>query len=107
MKFMFNNNYNNENNNIAKGYLYEKQIKDYILNSFNKQAYLWFETPETILIKNGIIGTHNELRLGRKRKENKLNLLRDTKIDIIQIENDNKMIIKFHLFNVKIVIYKV
>ena len=37
------------NNNI-KGYLYEKQIKDYIINYLDKPAYLWSETPETILI---------------------------------------------------------
>lgn len=80
---------NSANNNITKGYLYEKQIKDYIINHLDKQAYLWAETPETILIESGIIGTHNELRL--RRKENKLNPLRDTGVDVIQIENDNKI----------------
>lgn len=84
-----NNIENIANNNITKGYLYEKQIKDYIINHLDKQAYLWTETPETILIESGIIGTHNELRL--RRKENKLNPLRDTGVDIIQIENDNKI----------------
>lgn len=49
----------NNNNNLIKGSLYEKQIKEYIINNFNKPAYLWSETPETILIENGIIGTHN------------------------------------------------
>ena len=84
-----NNIENFTNNNITKGYLYEKQIKNYIINYLDKQAYLWTETPETILIESGIIGTHNELRL--RRKENKLNPLRDTGVDIIQIENDNKI----------------
>ena len=70
-----NNIENSANNNITKGYLYEKQIKDYIINHLDKLAYLWAETPETILIESGIIGTHNELRL--RRKENKLNPLRD------------------------------
>lgn len=46
---------NNNNNNLIKGSLYEKQIKEYIINNLNKQAYLWSETPETILIENGII----------------------------------------------------
>ncbi len=80
---------NDTNNNIIKGFLYEKQIKDYIINNLQKNAYLWSETPETILVSNGIIGSHNELRL--RRKENKLNPLRDTGIDIIQIENNNKI----------------
>jgi len=84
-----NNIENSTNNNITKGYLYEKQIKDYIINHLDKPAYLWAETPETILIEAGIIGTHNELRL--RRKENKLNPLRDTGVDVIQIENDNKI----------------
>ena len=65
------------------------KLKDYIINSLQKNAYLWSETPETILVSNGIIGSHNELRL--KRKENKLNPLKDTGIDIIQIENNNKI----------------
>jgi superfamily II DNA or RNA helicase len=80
---------NDTNNNLIKGFLYEKQIKDYIINNLQKNAYLWSETPETILISNGIIGSHNDLRL--KRKDNKLNPLRDTGIDIIQIENNNKI----------------
>jgi hypothetical protein len=73
-------------NNI-KGYLYELQIRDYIINELNKQAYLWSDTPETILIDCGIIGSHNENRI--RRKEHKENPLQDTGIDIIQIENEN------------------
>ena len=42
---------------------------------------------ETILINAGIIGSHNEHRL--RRKENKLNPLIDTGIDIIQVNEDN------------------
>ena len=74
-------------NNYEKGYKYEKEIKNYIINDLKKNAYLWSETPETILIENGIIGTHNDLRL--KRKEDKLNPLRDTGIDIIQIDEQD------------------
>ena len=40
--------------NYTKGYQYEKQIKNYIINHLHKEAYLWSETPETILIENGI-----------------------------------------------------
>jgi len=73
-------------NNI-KGYNYELQIKYYIINELNKKAFLWHETPETILINSGIIGSHNDHRL--KRISNKENSLIDTGIDIIQIENNN------------------
>ena len=74
-------------NNKIKGDLYELQIKNYIINELNKPAYLWSETPENILIKNGIIGSHNQHRLNRKLiKENKL---QDTGIDIIQVDENN------------------
>ena len=43
-------------NNQIKGYTYELYIKTHIINKLNKQAYLW---SETILIENGIIGSHN------------------------------------------------
>ena len=76
--------------NYTKGYQYEKQVKNYLINHLHKEAYLWYETPETILIEGSIIGSHNDLRL--KRKENKLNPLRDTGIDIIQIDNENNKI---------------
>ena len=46
--------------NKIKGDNYEIQIKNYIINELNKNAYLWHETPETILSNSGIIGTHNE-----------------------------------------------
>ena len=68
------------NNNI-KGYLYEVQIRDYIINELNKQAFLWSDTPETLLLEHKIIGSHNEARL--KRKENSLI---DTDVDIIQVD---------------------
>ena len=73
--------------NNEKGLLYEIQIRNHIRNSLNKQAYLWVDTPETLLINSGIIGSHNEARI--KRKKNKENPLQDTGIDIIQEENEN------------------
>ena len=75
-------------NNYLKGLNYEIQIRDYLINKLNKQAYLWKDTPENILINNGIIGSHNQNRL--LRYENKVNKIPDTGIDIIQIDNDNK-----------------
>jgi superfamily II DNA or RNA helicase len=73
--------------NKIKGDNYEIQIKNYIINELNKHAFLWHETPETILINSGIIGSHNEHRL--RRIENKENSLIDTGIDVIQIEDNN------------------
>lgn len=65
--------------NQIKGKLYEIQIKNYIINELNKDAYLWEHTPEDLLIKYNIIGSHNQARITRKE-----NPLRDTGIDIIQ-----------------------
>ena len=73
-------------NNQDKGYLYEIQIRDYIINELKFPAYLWKDTPETILLQNNIIGSHNHNRL--RRIENKINSLRDTGIDVISLEND-------------------
>jgi hypothetical protein len=74
-------------NNKIKGDKYELQIKNYIINELNKNAYLWNEAPETILINSGIIGSHNEHKL--KKIKNKENSLIDTGIDIIQVEDNN------------------
>ena len=41
--------------NKIKGDAYEIQIRDYIINRLNKIAYLWYDTPETLLIDFGII----------------------------------------------------
>jgi superfamily II DNA or RNA helicase len=73
--------------NQIKGYNYEIQIRNHIINNLKKQAYLWNDVPETLLIKAGIIASHNENRL--RRKEFKENPLQDTGVDIIQVDNDN------------------
>jgi len=70
--------------NQIKGYNYEVQIRDYIINELGKPAYLWSDTPENILINVGIIKSHNQNRL--IRKDSKENLLKDTGIDIIQVD---------------------
>ena len=75
--------------NKIKGYLYEIQIRDYIINNLNKPAFLWPDAPETLLLEHKIIGSHNEARL--KRKETKLNPLQDTGIDIIQVDSNDKV----------------
>jgi hypothetical protein len=38
--------------NLNKGYLYETQIKQFIINNTDYNAYLWNECPENILIEN-------------------------------------------------------
>jgi superfamily II DNA or RNA helicase len=73
--------------NKIKGDTYELQIKNYIINELNKPAFLWSETPETILINSGIIGSHNQHRV--RRIDNKENFLIDTGVDIIQVEDNN------------------
>ena len=73
--------------NHIKGKEYEIQTRNHIINVLNKKAYLWEDTPETILINAGIIGSHNINRL--IRKENKENPLIDTGIDVIQINEDD------------------
>ena len=78
--------------NNDKGYLYELQIRDYIINELRKPAYLWNDTPETILLDNNIIGSHNDHRI--KRKENKINNLVDTGIDVIQVEENKCSLIQ-------------
>ena len=75
--------------NQEKGINYEIQIRDYIINDKNKLAYLWHHTPEDILIKNGIIGSHNIHRLNRIAKMNdRCNPLNDTGVDIIQCDDN-------------------
>lgn len=74
--------------NTIKGTAYEIQIRDYIINTLNKQAFLWKHTPETVLIENGIIDSHNLNRL--IRKDNVENPLNDTGVDIIQLEDNGK-----------------
>ena len=53
-------------NNQEKGLLYEKFIKSIIINNLGKNAYLWNECPENILIDNNLIHSHNDMRLLRK-----------------------------------------
>jgi superfamily II DNA or RNA helicase len=65
--------------------MYESQIKNHIIAS-GKQAHLWSDTPRQLLIANGLLASHNDDR--SKRNEARLNPLRDTGVDIIQVEPD-------------------
>ena len=42
-------------NNQEKGLLYERYVKDFIISNLYKNAYLWNECPENILIENNLI----------------------------------------------------
>jgi len=76
-------------NNEEKGLLYERFIKNYIISYLNKNAYLWNECPENILIENKLIQSHNHMRL--LRKEGHLHSYKDIGIDIIQITPTEKI----------------
>jgi hypothetical protein len=45
---------------IVKGYKYEVFVKNHIINNLNKEAYLWKDIPEKILIDCKLIHSHNE-----------------------------------------------
>jgi len=82
-------------NNQEKGLLYERYVKDFIISHLYKNAYLWNECPENILIEYNLIHSHNDMRLLRKDiKEGHLHSYKDIGIDIIQIDNNNISIIQ-------------
>jgi len=82
-------------NNQEKGLLYEKYVKNFIIQQLGKNAYLWNECPENILIANNLIHSHNDMRLLRKDvKEGYLHNHKDIGIDIVQLHNDECSIVQ-------------
>lgn len=82
-------------NNQDKGLLYEKYVKNFIIQQLGKNAYLWNECPENILIANNLIHSHNDMRLLRKDvKEGYLHNHKDIGIDIVQLHNDECSIVQ-------------
>lgn len=78
--------------NQEKGLAYELYIRDYIINELGNRAYLWDHAPVNILVDAGIVGSHNIFRLNKKeRKNDKINPIRDTGIDIIQVDDNNNV----------------
>ena len=78
-----------------KGLIYEKYVKNFIIQNLCKNAYLWNECPENILIDNNLIHSHNDMRLLRKDiKEGHLHTHKDIGIDIVQIEHDKCSIVQ-------------
>ena len=80
-------------NNIEKGFNYEKQIKNSIIENTNHNAYLWNECPEVILIENNLIKSpeHNK-NIRKAIKEGTLHNHKDIGIDIIQVDSNNSCI---------------
>jgi superfamily II DNA or RNA helicase len=82
-------------NNQEKGLLYEKYVKDFIIQKIGKNAYLWNECPENILIENALVDSHNDMRLIRKDiKEGYLHTHKDIGIDIIQLDDNRCSIVQ-------------
>lgn len=52
--------------NQEKGRIYEHFVKDTIINELHKNAYLWNQCPENLLIKYRLIKSRNAARLIRK-----------------------------------------
>jgi hypothetical protein len=77
-------------NNFEKGFNYEKQIKNLIIENKIFNAYLWNECPETILIENNLIKSpeHNK-NIRKAIKEGTLHNHKDIGIDIIQVDSNN------------------
>jgi superfamily II DNA or RNA helicase len=76
-------------NNKIKGDEYEVFVKNHIINNLNKEAYLWKDIPEKILIDSGLIHSQNENRLKRKEKLIDNNPLIDVGFDLLQINENN------------------
>lgn len=75
--------------NHEKGQQYEKFIRDFIIQNLHRNAYLWNECPETILIQNNLIESHNHMRLLRKDlRDGNLHHHKDVGIDVIQCEGN-------------------
>ena len=79
--------------NIEKGFKYEKQIKNLIIENTNYNAYLWNECPEVILIENNLIKSpeHNK-NIRKAIKEGTLHNHKDIGIDIIQVDSNNSCV---------------
>eukprot|EP00596_Hydrurales_sp_CCMP1899_P003625 CAMPEP_0119045650 /NCGR_PEP_ID=MMETSP1177-20130426/41670_1 /TAXON_ID=2985 /ORGANISM="Ochromonas sp, Strain CCMP1899" /LENGTH=794 /DNA_ID=CAMNT_0007017797 /DNA_START=468 /DNA_END=2849 /DNA_ORIENTATION=- len=72
--------------------MYKIQIRNHIIFSLKKPAYLYSDTPVQLLIDNGIFDSYNDHRLKRiASKEANLNSFHDTGIDIIQVESDGSL----------------
>jgi len=83
-------------NNIEKGVIYEKFIRNYLETENNENiAWLWKYIPEKDLRKANLLGDWNKHRLKKKElknlnhEEDKLNDLMDTGCDILLYQKNN------------------
>lgn len=83
--------------NRLKGVQYEVFVRDDIIHNQGKQAYLWNDIPESVLINSGLIHSGNEHRLIRKKNmknKNRNNPLIDVGVDILQCDKDNYTLVQ-------------
>ncbi len=81
--------------NQENGLAYEKYVRDFIIEKLQKNAYLWNQCPENILIENNLISSHNHLRLERKDlKTGNLHSHKDIGIDVIQVDEHSCSIVQ-------------
>ena len=90
-------------NNIEKGIIYEKFIRNYLETENNENiAWLWKYIPEKDLRKANLLGDWNKHRLKKKelknlnQEEEKLNDLMDTGCDILLYQKNNDKYIIVH-----------
>jgi len=81
-------------NNVIKGDIYEKFIRNYIDKfDYVSHVWLWKDVPEQKLFDTGLIIDYNKNRLNRlKSKSNNENISKDIGIDIIQLNINGEFI---------------
>jgi len=91
--------------NCIKGFQYERYVLNKLNDFYNiKEAYLWKNVPDNLLIESGIILNNDLETIKKKYKTNKnyrnYNVLLDTGIDIIcKLKNNNIILIQCKAYN--------
>jgi len=91
--------------NCIKGFQYERYVLNKLNDFYNiKEAYLWKNVPDNLLIESGIILNNDLETIKNKYKTNKnyrnYNVLLDTGIDIIcKLTNNNIILIQCKAYN--------
>jgi len=91
--------------NCIKGFQYEKYVLNKLKDFYNiKEAYLWKNVPDYLLIETGIILNNDLQTIKQKYNTNKnyrnYNVLLDTGVDIIcKLNNNNILLIQCKAYN--------
>ena len=91
--------------NCIKGFQYEKYVLSKLKDFYNiKEAYLWKNVPDYLLIETGIILNNDLQTIKQKYNTNKnyrnYNVLLDTGVDIIcKLNNNNILLIQCKAYN--------